>query len=147
MDDMDRTLLAALRRDGRAGYSELAAELGITRATVRARMDRMAERGDIVGYTVVTKADVQTAPVRGLMMLGIEGRGAERARRQLLGIPQVQKVHSTNGRWDLIVEIGTETLAELDAVLRKLRLISGISGSETNLLLATPVSSRARLGS
>ena len=137
MDDIDRIILAALRRDGRAGYSDLAAELGITRATVRARMDRMTERGEIVGYTVVTKADVQTAPVRGLMMLGIEGRGAERLRRQLLGMPQVQKVHSTNGRWDLIVEISSQTLEDFDRTLFDIRELDGVSQSETSLLLST----------
>ncbi len=137
MDGIDQTLLAALRRDGRAGYSELAAELGITRATVRARMDRMVDRGDIVGYTVVTKADVQTVPVRGLMMLGIEGRGTERVRRQLLGMPQVQKVHSTNGRWDLIVEINSETLEDFDRTLFGIRKLDGVSQSETSLLLST----------
>ena len=130
-------LLAALRRDGRAGYSDLATELGMTRATVRARMDRMAERGDIVGYSVVTRGDVQTAPIRGLMMLGIEGRGAERVRRQLLGLPQVQKVHSTNGRWDLIVEINSETLEDFDRTLFDIRKLDGVSQSETSLLLST----------
>ena len=137
MDNTDRTLLAALRRDGRAGYSELAAELGMTRATVRARIDRMAQRGDIVGYTVVTRSDVQTAPIRGLMMLGIEGRGAERVRRQLLGMPQVQKVHSTNGRWDLIVEINADTLENFDRTLFDIRNLDGVSQSETSLLLST----------
>ena len=137
MDNTDRTLLAALRRDGRAGYSELAAELGMTRATVRARIDRMAQRGDIVGYTVVSRSDVQTAPIRGLMMLGIEGRGAERVRRQLLGMPQVQKVHSTNGRWDLIVEINADTLEDFDRTLFDIRNLDGVSQSETSLLLST----------
>ncbi len=137
MDDTDRTLLEALRRDGRAGYSELAAELGMNRATVRARMDRMAERGDIVGYSVVTRSDVQTAPVRGLMMLGIEGRGTERVRRQLLGMLQVRRVHSTNGRWDLIVEINSETLEDFDRTLFDIRKLDGVSQSETSLLLST----------
>ncbi|MEO0914509.1 MAG: AsnC family transcriptional regulator, partial [Pseudomonadota bacterium] len=48
MDEQDVRLVAALRRNGRASYSELAADLGLSRATVRARMDRMAARGDIV---------------------------------------------------------------------------------------------------
>lgn len=137
MDDTDRLLLAALRRDGRAGYSELAVELGMTRATVRARMERMTQRGDIVGFSVVTRADVQTAPIRGLMMLGIEGRGAERVRRQLLGLPQVRRVHSTNGRWDLIVEISSETLEDFDRTLFDIRKLDGVSQSETSLLLST----------
>ncbi|TIV90018.1 MAG: Lrp/AsnC family transcriptional regulator, partial [Mesorhizobium sp.] len=54
--------------------------------------------------------------------------------------------HTTNGRWDLVVELGTASLTDFDAVLRRIRLIPGITGSETSLLLATPRTTRARLG-
>ncbi|TIO59304.1 MAG: AsnC family transcriptional regulator, partial [Mesorhizobium sp.] len=37
-------------------------------------------------------------------------------------------------------------LTDFDAVLRRIRLIPGITGSETSLLLATPRTTRARLG-
>jgi DNA-binding Lrp family transcriptional regulator len=49
----------------------------------------------------------------------------------------VRAIHATNGRWDLIVEIGTETLEALDRVLAQIRRFDGISGSETSLLLNT----------
>ena len=75
MDDTDARLIAELRRDGRAGLSELADRLSLSRATVRARMERLSARGDIAGFTVLTRADVTAAPVRGLMLIGIEGRG------------------------------------------------------------------------
>ena len=144
MDDIDQQILAALRRDGRASHSEIAGSLALSRATVRARIDRMVARGDIAGFTVLTRADVTQAPVRGLMLIGIEGRGADRITRRLLGMAEVQAVHSTNGRWDIVAEIGTETLAELDEVIARIRRIEGVTTSETNLLLSTrrPLSSR-----
>jgi len=71
------------------------------------------------------------------MMLGVEGCGAERITRQLTGMSEVRAVHSTNGRWDLIVEIGTNSLEALDGVLSHIRRLDGVSTSETNLLLAT----------
>ena len=137
LDDQDEKLIAALRRDGRASLSELAGVLGLSRATVRARMDRLAARGEIAGFTVLTRGDVTAAPVRGLMMIGIEGRGAERIAARLAGMPAVQAVHSTNGKWDMIAEIGTETLEELDAVLAGIRRLDGVATSETSLLLST----------
>ena len=72
-----------------------------------------------------------------LMMLGIEGRGADRIKRQLSGLPEVQAIHATNGRWDLIVELGTDTLAQLDRILDTIRRFDGVSTSETSLLLST----------
>ena len=76
-------------------------------------------------------------PFHGLMLIGIEGRGAERIMTRLTGLPQVQAVHSTNGKWDLIAEIGAATLAELDEVIFRIRNIEGVMTSETNLLLTT----------
>lgn len=137
MDDLDRRLIALLRHNARAGLSEMASRLGVSRATIRTRLERMQQSGEIAGFTVVMKGDHAKAPVRGLMMIGIEGRGADRIVRQLRGFPEVTAIHSTNGRWDLIVEIGTETLEELDNVLAGIRRLEGVSVSETNLLLAT----------
>jgi len=137
LDDTDQALIAALRRDGRASFSELAAQLGLARATVTARMERLQQRGEIQGFTVVTRADLTAMPVQGLMMIAIEGRGTERIIARLAGLPEVTAVHSTNGRWDLIAELGTRTLEELDAVLLKVRGYEGVLASETNLLLST----------
>ncbi|UUX51107.1 Lrp/AsnC family transcriptional regulator [Nisaea acidiphila] len=143
MDAIDEKLIAALRRNGRSGISELADLLGVSRATVRSRIERLERDGQILGYTVVLRGDAQELPVRGIMLIEIEGRGTENVVRQLTGIGAVGAIHSTNGRWDLIAEIGAETLADFDDVLRRIRLIDGIANSETNLLLATRRSARA----
>ena len=137
MDEVDHRLIALLRRDGRASLSALAGGLGVTRATVRARLDRLQAGGEIAGFTVLTRADVTPQPVRGLMMLEIAGRGADRVARALRGMPQVTAVHSTNGTWDLIAEIGTDTLEAFDGVLSDIRRIEAITRSETSLLLST----------
>jgi DNA-binding Lrp family transcriptional regulator len=137
MDKTDERLIAALRHDARASLSDLALGLNLSRTTVRARIDRLQRRGDILGFTVILKEDTLRDPVRGLMMIGIEGRGTDRVIRQLQGLPEVRAVHSTNGRWDVIVELGTETLEDLDAALSKIRRFDGVQTSETSLLLAT----------
>ena len=117
--------------------SELAAAAEVTRATARARLERMMADGRIRGFTVLTDRDFETNPVRGLMMLAIDGAGGERVIRELLRLPEVSEVHSTNGKWDLIVELGTQSLPALDSVLSDIRKIAGIRASETNLLLNT----------
>ncbi len=142
MDKTDERLIAALRHDARASLSDLAMQLELSRTTVRSRIERLQARGDILGFTVVLKEDVLRDPVRGLMMIGIEGRGASRITRQLQGLPEVRAIHTTNGRWDLIVELGTESLETLDEALAKIRMFDGVVSSETNLLLATKKDSR-----
>ena len=137
MDKTDGALIAALKHNGRASLTELADTLGITRATARARLDKLVQGGEIAGFTVLTRSDVRTDAVRGLMMLEISGRGAEKTMKQLQRIAQVKAVHSTNGTWDLIAEIGTDTLEAFDQVLFDIRRLDGVTRSETNLLLST----------
>ncbi len=137
MDNIDQKLISLLRRNGRASYAELSADMAMSRATIRARLDRLTASGEIIGYTVIVKSDIAEQPVRGLMMIGIEGRGTERIVSQLMGIAPVQAVHSTNGKWDLVIEIGTDTLAELDSILAQIRRFDGVTSSETSILLAT----------
>ncbi|AXI42285.1 Lrp/AsnC family transcriptional regulator [Sulfitobacter sp. SK011] len=137
MDETDHRLIAALRHDARTALSDLALALNLSRTTVRARIARLRERGEIVGFTVVTRSDVMRDPVRGMMMIGIEGRGADRITRQLNLMPELRAVHSTNGRWDVIVEIGTKTLEHFDEVLARIRRLDGVVASETSLFLKT----------
>jgi DNA-binding Lrp family transcriptional regulator len=145
MDDLDQRLLVLLRHNGRRSISDLALELSVSRATVRARIERMERQGDIVGYTVILRADAVSLPVRGITLIEVEGRAADRVVDALGGVAEVTAVHTTNGKWDLVAELGAQSLTELDAVLRRIRLIPGVTSSETNLLLATPRSTRARL--
>ena len=55
----------------------------------------------------------------------------------LRGFPEVRAVHSTNGRWDIVAELGTDGLEAFDAALRRIRTVTGIANTETSLLLST----------
>ena len=89
MDDIDTQLLTLLRHNGRRSISDLAQELGLSRATVRARIERMENRGDIVGYTVILRADAIAMPVRGIILIEVEGRAADRIVDMLGGFPEM----------------------------------------------------------
>ncbi len=145
MDDLDQRLITLLRHNGRRSVSDLAIALGASRATVRSRMERLERSGDIVGYTVILRADAVALPVRGIMLIEVEGRAGDRVVDALGGFPEVSAIHTTNGKWDLIVELGATSLSDFDVILRRVRLIPGVIASETNLLLATPRSTRAKL--
>jgi len=145
MDELDHKLITLLRHNGRRSISDLAGELDSARATIRNRMERLEQAGEIIGYTVILKSDAIGLPVRGIMMIEVEGHSADKVIRSLGGFAEISAIHTTNGRWDLIAELGAATLTDFDAVLRRIRLIPGITGSETSLLLATPRSTKAKL--
>ena len=145
MDDFDKRLITLLRHDSRKSLSELAADLGTSRATVRSRLDRLKQSGDIVGFTVILRSDTVDLPVRGVMMIEIAGHVSDKVIDALSGFPEVTEIHTTNGKWDLVVSLGAQNLVDFDSILRQIRLIAGITASETSLLLATPRSTKARL--
>jgi len=137
LDETDQKLISALKRDGRAGLSELAATLKISRATVRTRLARLIDSGEIAGFTALTRSDLAESPVRALMMVAIEGAGTDRVVGRVLTLPAVRAVHSTTGRWDVIVDMATDNLAALDDTLARIRRLDGVTSSETHLLMST----------
>ena len=137
LDDIDRQILALLRDNARLPVASLAATLGLSRATIRVRMERMQANGTIAGYAVRLGAPQDSEAVRAVAMIEVEGRVTDRVARALSGIPQVRALYSTNGRWDLVAEIESASLPDFDAVLREIRLIDGVNLTETSILLAT----------
>jgi DNA-binding Lrp family transcriptional regulator len=137
MDDLDRKLLALLRLDARNSASKLAAELKVSRGTVQNRIDRMLVRGAIQGFTVRVRPDLDNDRIRAVTLIEIKGERASAVVKALRGFPQVVAIHTTNGRWDLVVELETENLATFSRTLDDLRRIEGIGVTETNLLLSS----------
>ncbi|MCA2017319.1 Lrp/AsnC ligand binding domain-containing protein [Vibrio tritonius] len=53
------------------------------------------------------------------------------------GIRELTKIHTTNGAWDLVVEIRASDLQAFDAVLKVVRELDGVLNSETSILLTS----------
>lgn len=135
LDDLDHQLIALLRTDARLPVAKLAVRLGVSRATVTARMDRLIEKGVIAGFTIMLQDRAQTTGVRAVMMVEVDGRHADAVLRRLMGMPEIRGLHTTNGRWDLVAEIEAASLSSFDELLRKVRQIDGIANTETSILL------------
>ena len=137
MDETDRKLIALLRANARSPVAGLAKTLKVSRGTVQNRIDRMVARGEIVGFTVKVREESEAQRVRAIMAIAVEGERSGAVLRRLRGFPEVEAVHMTNGRWDIIAELDTDSLAGFSAALDAIRLIDGISATETSLLLTT----------
>lgn len=135
----DRKLLAALRANSRASVTELAAIVGASRATVKSRLDGLTRSGRIRRFTIETDVDVDGA-VKAISLIELQGKMSRAVIRTLGKIPEVSTVYSTNGNWDLVAEIKTDSLVRFDQVLREIREIPGVVNSESCLLLAHVVS-------
>lgn len=137
MDETDHKLLSLLRQDARLTVAALANKLGVSRGTVTNRIRRLEDDGIIVGYTVRLRPDVQRSEIKAWMSIAVEGNQTRSVIANLLGEPGVATLHDTNGRWDLLAELRAESLQELAKVLERIRLLKGISNTETSIHLET----------
>ena len=137
MDEIDRKLVALLRADARAPVARLARAVNLSRGAVQNRIDKMLAAGAISGFTIRSPPDAEAARVRAIMGIAVEGERSAAVLRALRGLPEVEAVHTTNGRWDMIAELSTDSLAGFSNALDNIRLIDGISATETSLLLKT----------
>jgi DNA-binding Lrp family transcriptional regulator len=137
MDATDQQLLSLLRKDARTSVATLANKLGVSRGTVTNRVTKLEDAGIIVGYTVRLKPDSQPAEIKAWMSIAVEGNETRAVIASLLGEPGVATLHDTNGRWDLLAELRAGNLAELSQVLERIRLVRGISNTETSIHLQT----------
>ena len=137
MDATDQQLLSLLRKDARASIATLAQKLGVSRGTVTNRIARLEDAGVIVGYTVRLRPDAEPNEIRAWMRIAVEGNETRAVIASLLGEPGVASLHDTNGRWDLLAELRAANLSELSQVLERIRLVRGISSTETSIHLQT----------
>ena len=137
MDTTDRELLSLLRDNARLQVASLAKVLKVARGTVQNRLARMEKDGTIIGYTVKLKPQAEDQRIRALMTVAVEGNRTDEVLRSLRGDPAVSALHTTNGRWDIVAELRSDSLEGVDKVLSRIRLIDGISSTETSLLLST----------
>ena len=137
MDATDQQLLSLLRKDARTTVATLAHKLGVSRGTVTNRITKLEDAGIIVGYTVRLRPDAQPNEIHAWMGVTVAGNATRAVIDSLLGEPGVAALHDTNGRWDLLAELRAANLAELSQVLERIRLVRGISATETSIHLET----------
>jgi DNA-binding Lrp family transcriptional regulator len=93
--------------------------------------------GVISGFTIVVRDPSQRNHVRAIALIAVEGKGVEKVMRRMHGFPEVRRLHSTNGRWDIVAELVTDTLTAFDGLLNRIRAIDGITATETSILLSS----------
>jgi len=74
LDDKDLSLIALLRSNTQMSVVSLAKSLGVSRATVQNRINKLEHDGMILGYTVKISPDENNHPVRLFMNISIEAK-------------------------------------------------------------------------
>lgn len=139
MDDLDRAILGQLVVDARLPLATLARRLKIARSTLQSRIERLEGTGAITGYTVKLGEMVRRNRIRASVLLTIEPRAQAAILARLKAMPEVERAHTTSGRFDFLLEISAEGTAALDSVLDQLGTIPGVRASESLIHLTTRI--------
>lgn len=125
LDDHDRALFQLLQADARMPISEIARELGVSRATAARRLERLLDSGAL---KLLAETDINAANKKFLTMLGIkvEDQPVADVANALAALPQAIAVNSVSGRYDIEALIIAESHDELSQLLT--REIPGIDG-------------------
>lgn len=137
MDDLDRSIVAQLAADARVSLSTLARRLKVARSTLQSRLERLESSGVITGYTVKLGEIGQRGRIRAMVLLTIDLRMQAGIVNRLKAMPEVETIHSTSGRVDLILSVAAATTQGVDHVLDVIGAIPGVKDSESFIQLTT----------
>ena len=132
---LDKRIIEHLQQDGRRPFTQIAADLGVSEAAVRARTNRLVERGvlQVVGVTDPLRLGFQQ-----MAMIGIrcERDKLVEVSERIADMPEVDYVVITAGTYDLLIEtVCEDNEALLRFLAEKLRQIDGVRDTETFVYL------------
>lgn len=132
MDELDRRILAMLRRDARTPYTEIADRIGTSEGTVRNRVEQLIEADVIERFTVATR----TGNVKAMVEMGvavdvdtseIAGRMAEWT--------EVDFVWQVSGDEDIVIVVDTTDTESLNELITRARNAGEVVSTKTRLIL------------
>jgi len=133
--ELDKRIIEHLQQDGRRPFTQIATDLGVSEAAVRARTNRMVEKGviQVVGVTDPLKLGFQQ-----MAMIGIKVEAARliEVAEEIAAFPETDYVVVTAGAYDILVEcVAEDNEALLQFLAERLRKVKGVRETETFVYL------------
>ena len=137
MDELDRNIIGLLGADARMSVATLARRLKVARSTIQARLERLETTGVIAGYTLKLGEGARQGRIRASVLLTIEPRAQAAILTRLKSIAEIEKVFTTSGRYDLLLQVAAPSTQVLDQVLDQIGALTGVVSSESLIHLST----------
>jgi Lrp/AsnC family transcriptional regulator for asnA, asnC and gidA len=134
LDRVDQSIIEALQKNGRASFRRIAADIGVSEATVRARYGRLCD-DDILQVTGVTNP--LGLGFEAMAMVGVRTSGApEPVADEIAKWDEAGYVVVTAGQYDILVELVCADRRELLDLTSRIRALDGVGSTESFLYLA-----------
>jgi Lrp/AsnC family leucine-responsive transcriptional regulator len=135
--DVDRALLTALARDGRASFTDLAELVGLSVSAVHQRVRRLEQRGLITGYAARVDAKAVGLPLTAFVSITpIDVGQPDDAPARLAHLSAIEACHSVAGVESYILKVRVASPDALEALLHEIRVAANVS-TRTTVVLST----------
>jgi DNA-binding Lrp family transcriptional regulator len=136
LDEVGERILAELRSDGRISMSALADRMGLSRATVYARVAALEQAGAITGFSAVVDPRRTGLTICSLVFVSVRPQTWPTFRARLAAMPQVEYCAVTTGEHDAMLLIRAAAVADIhDFVIGVISALPEVKGVETVLVL------------
>ncbi|OBS09651.1 Lrp/AsnC family transcriptional regulator [Acidihalobacter prosperus] len=137
MDAIDHDILARLVEDGRASYAEIARALGISRASVRERVQRLREQGVIENFTVVVNPEYLDKRISAFLDVQATPAWLPQLAEELAACDEVASLYVMSDMTSLHVHVLTADMPALERFTQaRLFAREGVLRVECKLLLS-----------
>jgi Lrp/AsnC family leucine-responsive transcriptional regulator len=133
---VDRLLLAALARDGRASFTELAEKVGLSVSAVHQRVRRLEQRGLITGYRATLDPKLLGLPLTAFVSITPIGAQTEDPPALLAHLTAIEECHAVAGQESYLLKVRVASPDALEALLRQIRAAATVS-TRTTVVLST----------
>jgi len=110
-----------LHLDARCSAAELARELGVSRATVQNRIDKLKANGTIKRFTIELGQSGMGALIEALALITLASGDSRKIIAQFRKYPEIEAITSANGAYDFVLELNVSSLGRLDEILSEIR--------------------------
>ena len=137
LDDIDLKILDIISKNARTPFKDVAAEVGVSRAAVHQRVNRMIDLNVIIGsgyHIDPKKIDLKTCTYIGIFLE--KGSLYSTFAEKLKLIPEIVECHYTTGQYAIFVKVYAKDNEHLRDILSdKIQKISGVASTETFISL------------
>ncbi|MBX0322614.1 Lrp/AsnC family transcriptional regulator [Halomicroarcula sp. F13] len=137
VDDIDRQVVNALLRDGRASARDVAAETGVAATTVSRRMDQLVESGVIEEYTPRLDYQELGYEVTAVFQLSVDGSGLVDVTERLRDLKNMVAVYEVTGSHDIVAVGKFRDTNEMNARIKDLLTDPDVESASTSVVLNT----------
>ena len=138
MDDTDRALIGALRRNARASWAELGRVVGLSGPSVTERVSRLEKAGVITGYHATVDPAALGRSVAALVGIQLSDTSDQDAVAVALSrLEEIEDCWFVAGDESFLIKVRVLDVTGLEATLSRLRRISGIAHTRTTVVLST----------